>query len=211
MKEFGLQRLPMQAALLLLVLVRTNLGLIKSEKSKQPWRKDGDGGEKGPGQGGGGHYTHWRETTITTEASAHAPTQSPSPSPSQPPEVASAAAWLDPQATQATEGDRLWTTQSSTPSSSFPPPPSPPHPTPFQPAPPPNSFSSDLQFSQKLWQQQQEMWQQHFLQQQSLEREQGLCTSQKEVCLPSNYSRFQLPNKGKHTIVSIGELRVLRE
>jgi len=30
------------------------------------------------------------------------------------------------------------------------------------------------------------------------------CTSEREVCLPANYSRFQLPNKGKTTIVSIG-------
>ena len=31
------------------------------------------------------------------------------------------------------------------------------------------------------------------------------CTSEREVCLPANYSRFQLPNKGKTTIVSIGK------
>ena len=31
------------------------------------------------------------------------------------------------------------------------------------------------------------------------------CTSEKEVCLPANYSKFQLPNKGKTTIVSIGK------
>eukprot|EP00094_Tigriopus_californicus_P014332 TCALIF_13897-PA protein Name:"Similar to Gabre Gamma-aminobutyric acid receptor subunit epsilon (Rattus norvegicus)" AED:0.27 eAED:0.27 QI:0/0.5/0.2/0.6/1/1/5/0/323 len=30
------------------------------------------------------------------------------------------------------------------------------------------------------------------------------CTSEKEVCLRGNYSRFQLPNKGKQTTVSIG-------
>jgi len=32
------------------------------------------------------------------------------------------------------------------------------------------------------------------------------CTSEREVCLPANYSRFQLPNKGKQTIVAIGKL-----
>ena len=31
------------------------------------------------------------------------------------------------------------------------------------------------------------------------------CTSEREVCLPANYSKFQLPNKGKQTVVSIGE------
>lgn len=31
-----------------------------------------------------------------------------------------------------------------------------------------------------------------------------VCTSEEEVCLPANYSKFQLPNKGKQTIVSIG-------
>ena len=31
------------------------------------------------------------------------------------------------------------------------------------------------------------------------------CTSEKEVCLLSNYSKFQLPNKGAQTIVSIGK------
>jgi hypothetical protein len=31
------------------------------------------------------------------------------------------------------------------------------------------------------------------------------CTSEREMCLPANYSKFQLPNKGKQTIVSIGE------
>lgn len=31
------------------------------------------------------------------------------------------------------------------------------------------------------------------------------CTSEKEVCLPANYSRFQLPNKGRQSVVSIGE------
>ena len=34
-----------------------------------------------------------------------------------------------------------------------------------------------------------------------------ICTSEKEVCLPGNYSKFQLPNKGKQTVVSIGEFR----
>ena len=33
-----------------------------------------------------------------------------------------------------------------------------------------------------------------------------VCTSEREVCLPTNYSRFQLPNKGRQTIVSIGKL-----
>ena len=32
------------------------------------------------------------------------------------------------------------------------------------------------------------------------------CTSEKEVCLLGNYSKFQLPNKGKQTVVSIGEI-----
>ena len=32
------------------------------------------------------------------------------------------------------------------------------------------------------------------------------CTSESEVCLPANYSRFQLPNKGRQTVVAIGEL-----
>jgi hypothetical protein len=36
------------------------------------------------------------------------------------------------------------------------------------------------------------------------------CTSESEVCLPSNYSRFQLPNKGKQTVVAIGELQTQR-
>ena len=31
------------------------------------------------------------------------------------------------------------------------------------------------------------------------------CTSEREVCLPANYSKFQLPNKGKQTVVSIGK------
>ena len=31
------------------------------------------------------------------------------------------------------------------------------------------------------------------------------CTSENEVCLPANYSRFQLPNKGMQTKVSIGK------
>ena len=31
------------------------------------------------------------------------------------------------------------------------------------------------------------------------------CTSENEVCLPANYSRFQLPNKGMTTKVSIGK------
>ena len=34
-----------------------------------------------------------------------------------------------------------------------------------------------------------------------------ICTSEQEVCLPGNYSKFQLPNKGKQTVVSIGEFR----
>ncbi len=32
------------------------------------------------------------------------------------------------------------------------------------------------------------------------------CTSEREVCLPANYSRFQLPNKGKQTVVAIGKM-----
>ena len=41
----------------------------------------------------------------------------------------------------------------------------------------------------------------------SIPAEQPLvCTSEREVCLPTNYSRFQLPNKGRQTIVSIGKL-----
>ena len=36
------------------------------------------------------------------------------------------------------------------------------------------------------------------------------CTSEKEVCLPSNYSRFQLPNKGQQTIVSIGKILFIK-
>ena len=32
-----------------------------------------------------------------------------------------------------------------------------------------------------------------------------VCTSEREICLPRNYSQFQLPNKGNVTIVSIGE------
>ena len=32
-----------------------------------------------------------------------------------------------------------------------------------------------------------------------------ICTSEREVCLPANYSKFQLPNKGKQTVVSIGK------
>ena len=38
--------------------------------------------------------------------------------------------------------------------------------------------------------------------------ERVVCTSEKEVCLPGNYSRFQLPNKGKQTVVSIGKTNV---
>ena len=34
---------------------------------------------------------------------------------------------------------------------------------------------------------------------------QPACTSEREICLPTNYSKFQLPNKGNVTIVSIGE------
>ena len=30
------------------------------------------------------------------------------------------------------------------------------------------------------------------------------CTSEKEICLPANYSKFQLPNKDSVTLVSIG-------
>ena len=33
---------------------------------------------------------------------------------------------------------------------------------------------------------------------------QPACTSEREICLPVNYSKFQLPNKGNVTIVSIG-------
>ena len=32
-----------------------------------------------------------------------------------------------------------------------------------------------------------------------------VCTSEREVCLPANYSKFQLPNKGRQTTVSIGK------
>ena len=35
---------------------------------------------------------------------------------------------------------------------------------------------------------------------------QPACTSEREICLPANYSKFQLPNKGNVTIVSIGRL-----
>ena len=38
-----------------------------------------------------------------------------------------------------------------------------------------------------------------------MEGKRQLCTSEKEVCLPANYSRFQLPNKGEQTVVSIGK------
>lgn len=38
-----------------------------------------------------------------------------------------------------------------------------------------------------------------------MEDKRQLCTSEKEVCLPANYSRFQLPNKGEQTVVSIGK------
>ena len=38
--------------------------------------------------------------------------------------------------------------------------------------------------------------------------QQLVCTSEREVCLPANYSKFQLPNKGKQTMVSIGTYRV---
>ena len=34
------------------------------------------------------------------------------------------------------------------------------------------------------------------------------CTSEREICLPANYSKFQLPNKGNVTIVSIGGLLI---
>ena len=34
---------------------------------------------------------------------------------------------------------------------------------------------------------------------------QPVCTSEREICLPANYSKFQLPNKGNVTVVSIGE------
>ena len=33
-----------------------------------------------------------------------------------------------------------------------------------------------------------------------------ICTSEKEVCLLGNYSKFQLPNRGKQTVVSIGKI-----
>ena len=36
--------------------------------------------------------------------------------------------------------------------------------------------------------------------------DQRTCTSENEVCLHSNYSKFQLPNKGAQTVVSIGEI-----
>ena len=43
--------------------------------------------------------------------------------------------------------------------------------------------------------------------QREIQRSVGVdCTSENEVCLPANYSRFQLPNKGKQTIVSIGKI-----
>ena len=35
-------------------------------------------------------------------------------------------------------------------------------------------------------------------------QDRSTCTSEKEVCLLSNYSKFQLPNKGAQTVVSIG-------
>ena len=57
----------------------------------------------------------------------------------------------------------------------------------------------------------QQLFQQQIQLQQLLQRQlapkvpQLICTSEEEVCLPANYSRFQLPNKGKQTTVSIGE------
>ena len=35
-------------------------------------------------------------------------------------------------------------------------------------------------------------------------QDRSTCTSEKEVCLLANYSKFQLPNKGAQTVVSIG-------
>ena len=37
-------------------------------------------------------------------------------------------------------------------------------------------------------------------------KEARTCTSEKEVCLLANYSKFQLPNKGAQTVVSIGKI-----
>ena len=37
-------------------------------------------------------------------------------------------------------------------------------------------------------------------------KEARTCTSEQEVCLLANYSKFQLPNKGAQTIVSIGKI-----
>ena len=56
--------------------------------------------------------------------------------------------------------------------------------------------------------------QQHFTCEKYFEQQQQLldkgpplvCTSEREVCLPANYSKFQLPNRGKQTVVSIGEI-----
>lgn len=156
----------------------------------------------------------------------------PSPPPQASPQMASP--WLDPQvpppppvsptgapvpvptAAAAAAAAAYWAAVSS---SSPPPPPPPPGggggfvsnpylhyggpsaPPPtwdtLHPAPPPPSFSPDFQFAQKLWQEQQALKE---------EQDSLTCTSQREVCLPANYSRFQLPNKGKQTTVSIGEL-----
>lgn len=75
-----------------------------------------------------------------------------------------------------------------------------------------------LEFNQQLWEQQR-LFQEQLLQQQQRHHDirqsasdgDGLdCTSEREVCLPSNYSRFQLPNKGKQTIVSIGEFCIFK-
>ncbi len=57
----------------------------------------------------------------------------------------------------------------------------------------------------QLWQKQQELVMEQLRQEQQRQRRPRMvCTSEKEVCLPANYSRFQLPNRGKQTIVSIG-------
>ena len=40
-------------------------------------------------------------------------------------------------------------------------------------------------------------------------KEARTCTSEKDVCLLANYSKFQLPNKGGQTVVSIGKILLI--
>ncbi len=194
--------------LLLLSAVAANQGIKRGKK--EPWRDEGTPTQQMLGKGTGADGGSWQMQQMGGSNMMGQP-----------------AAWLDPQvpttthsslveaaATAATRHfQHMGVTPQPTafPPSSSPPSPSPsPSPTNLFPHQPPTTFSPDLQLTQRLWEQQQLLWLQQQQQQQQQQQSSTppppplTCTSQREVCLPANYSRFQLPNKGEQTTVSIG-------